>query len=508
VTLSVGDNLQDSAHCPFERYFTSIMSDETRENSPLGECEPSSVGENTLDGSIAVALSHVSKMYRLYGRPIDVLKQHMLGRFGKSYGREFWALREVSFAIKPGEIFGVIGRNGSGKSTLLQILAGILKPTNGQVHVNGRVSALLELGSGFNPEYSGRENVFMSGAILGVSRSEMEERFEEIASFADIGEFMDCPVKTYSSGMFARLAFAVSISLDPDVLLVDEVLAVGDIFFRQKCYKRLKKLIENGVAVVLVSHAMNDVRELCKRALVLDHGKSVFLGSSTEAVNNYYLLEQQGRLDTFCPEGKQQVQDEPLCQDTTAGDFLSWPNPEAFLDISTMVQVSNGWARCTAVALCDKLGQSRQTFEQGETASFFYEFEIFHDIQVPIVGVVLQNDKGVIVHGKSTLEYGSPVPMAVKKGDKLRCRQDIDLEIMMGEYTAELGLAVITRGDYETRTRSPYSDLSEKLVGLCHLQCAVHFAVVFRNSYDPVQLLHHGIANLPGTCQVMVETSA
>ena len=245
---------------------------------------------------MVVAVQNVGKMYRLYDRPQERLKQQLFGRFGKSYGREFWALREVSCCVRRGEVLGIIGLNGSGKSTLLQILAGVLKPTTGEAHIKGRVAALLELGSGFNPEYTGRDNIFMNGAILDIPRAEMEKRFEEIVAFADIGAFIDQPVKTYSSGMFVRLAFAVTISVDADVLLIDEALAVGDIFFRQKCYRRLEMLREQGVAIVLVSHGMTEVEQFCHRALLLHHGDVLFQGPASEAVKRYYLLEQHDRI--------------------------------------------------------------------------------------------------------------------------------------------------------------------------------------------------------------------
>jgi lipopolysaccharide transport system ATP-binding protein len=243
---------------------------------------------------LVLSVHNLGKMYHLYDRPQDRLKQAFLwGR--KQLYREFWALRDVSFELRRGEMLGIIRRNGSGKSTLLQIIAGVVRPTTGGVQVQGRVAALLELGSGFNPEFSGRENVFLNGAILGVPREEVERRFDEIAAFADIGEFLERPVKTYSSGMFLRLAFAVTTSLDPDILLIDEALAVGDVFFRQKCYKRLETLRERGAAIIFVSHAMMDVEQFCGRAVLLHYGSPVFAGGASEAVKRYYLLEQEER---------------------------------------------------------------------------------------------------------------------------------------------------------------------------------------------------------------------
>ena len=450
----------------------------------------------------AISVRGVGKMYRIYDRPQDRLKQ-MLWRGRRTYGREFWALRDVSFEVRRGETVGIIGRNGSGKSTLLQIIAGTLAPSEGEVTVNGRVAALLELGSGFNPEFTGRENVYMNGAILGISREEIQQRFDDIAAFADIGEFIEQPVKTYSSGMMVRLAFAVQASVEPDILIVDEALAVGDVFFRQKCYRRLEELRSRGVSILVVSHAMMDVEQFCQRALLLNVGTAVFQGSSSEAVKRYYLLDQQQRLDPSVPRSKAiKVAPETMA---VAHTTSFWPAAEAFLDISGVPQVSNGWARCTGIALCDRHGQSCRAFRQGEIASFFYEFELLQDTEVPIGGVVLQNAQGVIVHGKSTLEYGSEVPGWGASGSRMRFRQDITLEIAVGEYTFEVGLAMMPRYDYEQRGQYTHADLTTKRIRLCHLPSAGQFAVVFRQDGTPVQLLHHGIANLPGTCTMIVD---
>src|SRR5215471_4788779 len=244
---------------------------------------------------VVLSVRDLGKVYRLYNHPQDRLKHMLFSRVGRSYGHPFQALSDVSFEVRRGEVVGIIGRNGSGKSTLLQIIAGILVPAAGEVKVSGRVGALLELGSGFNPDFTGRENILLNGAILGVPRADIERRMEQIAAFADIGDFIDQPVKTYSSGMFVRLAFSVTTSLDADVLLIDEALAVGDVFFRQRCYQRLEALRARGVSIVLVSHAMNEVEQFCERALLLDGGRIIFQGPASEAVKRYYLLEQETR---------------------------------------------------------------------------------------------------------------------------------------------------------------------------------------------------------------------
>ncbi len=452
---------------------------------------------------VVVSARGVGKVYRLYDRPQDRLKHMLLSRMGRSYGREFWALRDVSFEVRRGEVVGIIGRNGSGKSTLLQIIAGILQPAAGEVRIAGRVAALLELGSGFNPDCTGRENVVMNGAILGVPRKEIERRLDDIAAFADIGDFIAQPVKTYSSGMFVRLAFAVTTSLDADVLLIDEALAVGDVFFRQRCYHRLNALRAKGVSIVLVSHALTEVEQFCQRALVLDGGRVLFEGSAVEAVKRYYLLEQTTRLAT--PPAMPGARDVPAAREVVAGPAF-WPEASAFLDLSGVAQISDGAARCTGVALCDEHGRPRHVFEQGQTASFFFEIEMLADVEVPTGGVEFVNEKGTIVHGKGTLEHGVDVPRRVLRGNRLRFRQDIALEVAVGEYTFNVGVGTLSQHDYDERSRYSHAELDARLIRRCLLPTVGSFAVVFRSVAAPVQLLHHGAANLPGGCEVSVVT--
>src|SRR5690349_1239485 len=258
--------------------------------------------------NIVIQVKNLSKCYHIYSRPQDRLKQsvmprlqQLVGRAPSRYFREFWALREVSFEVNKGETVGIIGRNGSGKSTLLQLICGTLTPTYGTVTTQGRIAALLELGSGFNPEFSGRENVFLNGAILGLSKEEVDSRFDDIAGFADIGEFIEQPVKIYSSGMVVRLAFAVQAMVDPDILIVDEALAVGDEKFQRKCFARLEELKSKGTSILFVSHSGSQIVELCERALLLEHGKRLMYTQPLVAVRAYQKLiyappEEQERL--------------------------------------------------------------------------------------------------------------------------------------------------------------------------------------------------------------------
>ena len=247
--------------------------------------------------NIAIRVNNLSKCYHIYDRPQDRLKQSivpklrsLVGRNPNRYYREFWALNDVSFEVGRGETVGIIGRNGSGKSTLLQMICGTLEPTSGSVETNGRVAALLELGAGFNPEFTGRENVYMNATVLGLTQNEIDARFNEIAAFADIGDFIEQPVKHYSSGMYARLAFAVAINVDPSILIVDEALAVGDEPFQRKCFARIEEIKRNGGTILFVSHASNAIVALCDRAILIHGGEQLIVGEPKKVTAWYQKL--------------------------------------------------------------------------------------------------------------------------------------------------------------------------------------------------------------------------
>lgn len=246
---------------------------------------------------LSVRADHLSKRYEIYAQPVDRLKQMVLSRLRRSAGMservyfdEFWALRGVDFQIRRGETIGIVGRNGSGKSTLLQIICGTLSPTEGEIEVNGRIAALLELGAGFNPEFTGRENVRLSGLLYGLSERELLDRYDNILEFAEIGNFINQPVKTYSSGMYVRLAFAIAINVSPDILVIDEALSVGDESFQRKCFARIEKIRESGATILFVSHSAGTVIELCNRALLLDTGELLTQGSPKRVISRYHKL--------------------------------------------------------------------------------------------------------------------------------------------------------------------------------------------------------------------------
>jgi lipopolysaccharide transport system ATP-binding protein len=463
---------------------------------------------------LTVRVRDVSKAYRIWRHPSARLKaslmdracalapagplQERLRRRLSSYFHDFYALTGVSFDVRRGESVALIGRNGSGKSTMLQIIAGILQPTQGEVEVHGRVAALLELGSGFNPEYTGRENVYLNASILGLSKAETDAKFDDIAAFADIGEYIDQPVMTYSSGMFVRLAFAVATSVDADVLIVDEALAVGDVFFRQKCYRRLEQLRERGVTVLLVTHSMGDVEQFCQRAILLEQGRVVMEGRPAQVVKHYYLSERGDR-----PTGGPLDASTATAVPASTGRGAATDAGIAWRAVPAGGQVSDGSARLTRVALHDVAGRSAASFAQGDVATLHYEFELLRAIERPVAGMVLHNDRNVIVHGKNTLHLQTDVPARVPRGARLQFRHSVTLAVAAADYTVEIGLSTMDEDDYGQRFAMPYVDLESRRTRLCMVPAVLSFTVLPRDQGRLTPQLHHGVADLPGHCDCL-----
>lgn len=378
----------------------------------------------------------LGKCYRIYDSPRDRLKQALFGK-RRGYFREFWALRDIDLSVPRGGALGIIGRNGSGKSTLLQLICGTLHPTTGTVEVRGRVAALLELGSGFNFEFTGRENVFINGAILGLSRREVAERFDAIARFAEIGEFMDRPVKTYSSGMMVRLAFAVQTVIEPDVLIVDEALSVGDIFFAQKCARRMRALREKGTTLLFVSHDLASVRDLCDRAILLNRGACLFQGSSADAILAYYRLNR----------GDAEIRVEPPSAEEAAasGDpGRESPGAEAFEAAAVWRrngrESRGGPSRLVAVSVRDASGNPTMAARLGDSLRFSVLFE--EDEPLPAhVALVFKNRQGQTVFSAGSFNHRLEPPR-LTAGGRVVYHLSAAMMLEAGEYTfsAVLGL--------------------------------------------------------------------
>jgi ABC-type polysaccharide/polyol phosphate transport system ATPase subunit len=339
----------------------------------------------------ALQVEHVSKLYRIYERPNDRLKE-MLTRGHWKRHREFWALHDISFEIEAGTTTGIIGPNGSGKSTLLQIITGTLEPTHGTVWHEGRIAALLELGSGFNSEFTGIENIFMNAAMMGFSRRETEALLPEIEQFAEIGPFINQPVKTYSSGMYVRLAFSVAISADPRILIVDEALAVGDAVFQHRCMRRLKEMQERGVTVFFVSHDLGAVRALCSRAILLNEGRVEADGKPIDVLNRYQKII-MARQDAYAA-------DEATTAKTGAEE--SFVEQEDSPPPRYTYRHGDGRAEILRVELLDGLRRPVELVESGEPLVVSMRLLFHTDVEAPVCGFMVRNRHGIHLYGTNT----------------------------------------------------------------------------------------------------------
>lgn len=346
----------------------------------------------------AIQFDSVSKAYAIYDSPGDRLKELLTRR---NYHKDFWALDGVSFDVKRGETFCIIGENGSGKSTLLQLVAGILHPTRGEVKVNGRVSALLELGAGFNPEFSGRDNVYLNGSILGLSTKEIDRRYKDIEAFAEIGEFINRPVKTYSSGMVVRLAFAVAINVDPEVLLVDEALAVGDLYFRQRCMRKVHELRSRGITILFVSHAIGDVKAIGDRVLWLDHGRTVDIGDTDKVVAKY-LAAMVEKDSTYLLLKDHRQARSPGVPSTAPEIVEHIPNIDH--------RYGDGRAEILGIAVLDEHGSPEQLLEPQSRIVVRISVRAREEVPMPIVGFMMRNHLGLDFSGTNTAREGYELP--------------------------------------------------------------------------------------------------
>ena len=405
---------------------------------------------------IAISVNDVSKMYKLYDNPMDRLKES-LGLSRKKKYKEHYALNHVSFQVHKGETVGIIGTNGSGKSTILKIITGVLSPTGGEVSVNGRISALLELGAGFNGEYSGLENVYLNGSMIGFSREEIDAKLQSILDFADIGEFIHQPVKTYSSGMFVRLAFAVAINIDPEILIVDEALSVGDVFFQAKCYRKFEEFKEMGKTILFVSHDLSSIGKYCDRVVLLNKGEKLAEGGAKEMVNLYRRVLVNQYNDADLEEGAENAeagQDGQLT-DGTAGENVSKKEHAGggramkdSLNLNPKVlEYGSKLGEIVDFAIRDDTGMITNVIEKGKEFSVQMKVRFQADVNDPIFAFTLKDLKGTEITGTNTMYEHTPVKPQ-KAGDvrEITFKQIMPLEA--GEYMLCLGCTGYKDGDF------------------------------------------------------------
>lgn len=358
-----------------------------------------------MSSEIAIAINGLGKCYQIYEKPHHRLLQMLLGRFDKKYFREFWALRDVSFSIPRGKVVGILGKNGAGKSTLLQIICGTLASTRGDLKVNGRVAALLELGSGFNPEFTGIENIFLNGQILGLSREEVSRKLDDILSFADIGDFVNQPVKTYSSGMFARLAFSVAVNVEPDILIVDEALSVGDAWFQHKSMARMRALMESGCSVLFVSHSIDAVRALCDEAVWLENGTVKMQGGVTE-VTNAYMNDVFIEHNRIILQNAQQADKNVVAPDLNDAEHVIQQDVAASIESAQSSSMENGLDGGAILSVQAKQLRNAQGLvvdhlQQGEEFSLEFELKIHQVVKNISVGFLIKDQFGQELTGES-----------------------------------------------------------------------------------------------------------
>lgn len=391
----------------------------------------------------AIRIESVSKIYKLYNSPRERLKES-LHLFGRKYHKEFYAINDMSFDIAKGDTVGIIGKNGSGKSTLLQMIAGVLTPSKGDVTVHGRVSALLELGAGFNPEFTGVENVYMQGTLMGFSKAEMSAKMDDILSFADIGEFVHHPVKTYSSGMFVRLAFSVATQIEPEVLIIDEALSVGDMFFQAKSMRKMRQMIENdGVTLLFVSHDLATVRALCNKGLLIENGHMTYYGDAGKATDKYFALsvkEQQANdiEPTLAKRNKNQQsgvnqQHSNITKDNNLEKIFK--HTKAFENKASFQRIQNGKASFNQVMLLNKEGLQIEQVEYEQKVILRMALTAYNDIDVLGIGYRIVNNKGISIVGSNSELEGKKNLTNIKEGDRFIIDWQFAVRLAPGPYS-------------------------------------------------------------------------
>jgi lipopolysaccharide transport system ATP-binding protein len=387
-------------------------------------------------GSPAIRAQRLSKMYRVYVRPADILREFLTGR---PRHVERWALREVSFEVAKGEVVGILGRNGAGKSTLLRILAGTLDRTEGEVEVDGRITAILELGSGFHPDYTGRENIYMGGMCLGMSRAEIGRKIDGIIEFSELARVIDQPFRTYSTGMQARLTFATAISVDPDILVIDEALSVGDAKFQMKCFGRIMDLRNRGKTILLVSHDTNTITTFCDRAIILEDGQVYAEGGAREMSVTYHNLLFGQRQEALA--------------------HFSSPSAEGD-ESQASLRYGDGSVTILDFGIRDRSGQKTVVLTSGERYSLFLRARFEESVSGPSAGFAIKDRKGTVLYGVTNMSQNMPLA-CVRKGAVLTAMAGITMWLAAGDYFITLGVAKIDTG--------AKSDFAED---------AVHFRVV------------------------------
>lgn len=410
-----------------------------------------------MDKNIAISVMDVSKIYRLYDKPIDRLKE-ALSPTHKKYHKEFFALDKLSFNVEKGSTVGIIGTNGSGKSTILKIITGVLNPSTGSVKVDGNISALLELGAGFNSDYTGIENIYMNGTMMGFSREEMEKKLPEILEFADIGDFVYQPVKTYSSGMFVRLAFALAINVEPEILIVDEALSVGDVFFQSKCYAKMEEIRKKGTTILMVTHDMGSIIKYCDKVVLLNKGKFLAEGSARDMVDLYKKIL-AGQFDETSMElsdfNSGVVEDLANIKMSKEDAFMKTTNElmKAKMTInSSLTEYGDGRASIVDFGIVDAKGSISNLLMKGEYFYIKEKIRFNSKIKSPIFTYTIKDKKGTELSGTNTMLEAAKVE-EVDEGDVYEVSFKQKMTLQGGEYLLSMSCTGFEEGDFQVYHR-------------------------------------------------------
>lgn len=386
---------------------------------------------------VVIRLKNVSKFYKLYKSPGDRLKE-ALNPLGKLYHKDFYALNNINLEVRKGEILGVVGKNGCGKSTLLKLISGVLSPNDGEITVNGKISALLELGSGFNPEFTGMQNIFFYCTILGLTQVEIQEKMDSILEFADIGDFIHQPLKTYSSGMKSRLGFSVAVNVDPEILILDEVLAVGDDLFRRKCFAKMEQFFQNGKTVIYVSHNINSVNRLCSRAIFIDSG-CLLMDSNTKLVTSYYqkYIFSTDENKTAIKEEIAKLHEDPLTDiesivlDDAEGEVVTDECYLPGLVSKTVVELKNHNVAIDEIRLLNGAGSKVNVLGYASNYSLNYKISFEHQVDLAITSFAIRDLKGLVI---SSATSDSPIPICANNGSAYNVKWSFLCKLLPGTY--------------------------------------------------------------------------
>jgi len=456
-----------------------------------------------MSDDIVLKVENLGKFFKIYRNPRARIREWLtLGK--RSYHKDFWALKDISFDVHKGGFLGIIGPNGAGKSTLLKLITGVLEPSTGSFAAKGKVLSLLELSGGMEGEASGRDNIIRSAQLLGFPDDYVQERMDQIEEFAELGEFFDREIRTYSSGMRIRLAFSMFAFLECDILVLDEILSVGDIFFRQKCYARLEDLIKQNVTIILVTHSIALVRQYCQEVIVLEQGEMVYSGEPGEGIKKYFSIRQnQGiKIKVTSTYDEDFVSDLDTLSDTT-GNTLQWPGIEEFKKESLPKESSTMSAELVQLALYNDDGVQTNIFRQGEVVYLYYAYRIKKNIGVPISMFSLFSATNLIIHGKNSIQLNADHPKAVNAGDILRFKQSIKLDVSPRNYIFDLELSAISPKDFEELDSLTRLDFKERLASLVSIKPAGNILVVPKNAGGAMNL-HAGFCNLKGSMNIQL----